>query len=100
MRESGRMMSDMEKALKGIKTTINMKGNFKMEKLMVKGFILGSMEKYMMANGKMESKMDMVFGKEFLGILILESGRTARLMVMEFINGKMEISMKESGRIV
>ena len=39
----------------------------------------------------------MVYGKESLETPILESGRTQRQMVMEFINGKMATVMKVNG---
>lgn len=44
--------------------------------------------------------MDMVFGKETTMSHILVNGKNQKLMVMEFILGKTEIDMKESGKIV
>jgi hypothetical protein len=67
---------------------------------MVKEFINGAMVRFMMANGRMVSKRDTVFGKDYLEILILENGRTVKQMGMESINGKMVIDMKENGGIV
>lgn len=42
----------------------------------------------------------MVFGEDFMVILILESGRVLRLKVMGSIIGKMGIGMKASGSSV
>ena len=43
--------------------------------------------------------MDMGFGKALKMSPILVSGKIAKLMVMEFILGKMEIDTKENGLI-
>jgi hypothetical protein len=94
------MMFVMVKAMNDTLIITNMKGTFKMERLMVKEYILGLMVRFMMENGKMESKKVTGFGKEYLAILTLASGRIVKLMDMEFINGKMGISMKASGEIV
>jgi hypothetical protein len=39
----------------------------------------------------------MVCGEVYLVILIWGNGKILKLMVMEFINGKMEIDMKDLG---
>jgi hypothetical protein len=78
---------------------ISTKEPFKTGKLTVKVYILGLTGKFMMENGKMESRMDMEYGKEFLEILSLVSGKIVRLMVMGCISGKMEIGMKENGAL-
>ena len=44
--------------------------------------------------------MVMVFGKGFMVIVILESGRILKLMAMECILGVMEIGMKVNGKDV
>lgn len=44
--------------------------------------------------------MGMGFGKEAIMSLILESGENQKQTVMVFILGKMEIDMRESGKIV
>lgn len=41
-----------------------------------------------------------MYGRVFLEIPILENGKIVKLMVMVCISGKMEIAMKESGKIV
>ena len=83
-----------------IKMEINMKAILRWVKPMVKGFMHGPMEKFMMGNGVMESKKAMVFGKAFLEIPILANGRTQKLMGMVYTNGKMEIDMKVTGSTV
>ena len=64
---------------------------------MEKEFITGQMVKYMTENGKMELKMDMGCGKEYLETVILVNGRIVKLMGMVSINGRMEIDLKEAG---
>lgn len=44
-------------------------------------------------------KKDMECGGEYLEILIQDNGKILKQMVMEFINGKMEIDMKGLGLI-
>ena len=48
----------------------------------------------------MASKKDMECGEVFLGTHILDNGKIQKQMVMVFINGKMEIDMKDLGLIV
>lgn len=42
----------------------------------------------------------MEFGKALKGTLTLVSGRTAKQMAMEFIIGRMEIGMRDNGKLV
>lgn len=44
--------------------------------------------------------MVMVYGKDYMGIHISENGGIQKLKVMEYILGKTEIDMKESGKLV
>ena len=66
-------------------------------KLMERGFTNGRMEKFMMDNGYKARKKVMVSGEVFMETVILENGKIVKLKVMEFICGKMETGMKESG---
>lgn len=79
---------------------INMREISIMERHMERGFIIGLMERSMMASGGMELKRAMECGEAFLGIRILDNGRIVKLMDMVYINGKMEIDMKVVGLIV
>lgn len=49
--------------------------------------INGKMDKFTKDNGLMDSKMDLVYGEDQKVILILDNGKTEKLMVMEFILG-------------
>ena len=100
MKVNGKLMSVVAKDMSDIRMAINTKEISLMAKLMVKEFINGAMVKFMMANGRMVSKRDTVFGKGYLEILTLENGRIVKQMGMESINGKMVIDMKENGGIV
>jgi hypothetical protein len=74
-----------------------MKEIMRMENHMEEEYIDGSMMNHMKVSGIKDSSMDMAFGKELMEIPILVSGKIQKLMVMEFIYGKMEIVMKENG---
>ena len=63
------MIREKERELKDILMETNMKAIFIKEKLMVKVFIIGLMEKFMMENGWTVSKKDMECGGEYLEIL-------------------------------
>lgn len=65
-----------------------------------RGFILGKMERSMMVSGIKASSKVMVYGKVFTTIHILESGYSQKPMDMVFINGRMVIDMKASGKCV
>lgn len=65
----------------------------------VRAFTIGLMEKCTMESGRTELKKAMECGKEYLEIHTLVNGKTAKLMVTEFINGKMAIGMKAAGSI-
>ena len=97
---TGCMTCGKGRAMSDTRTGIVMKEPSPRGKLMGKVFILGQMVKYMMENGKLESRKDMESGKESVGTLILASGEDRKLMDMEFILGKMETGLKESGEIV
>lgn len=71
-----------------------------MERQTAKVYSVGHMERYMMGNGRMESKKDMEFGGVLKMILTLVNGRIARLMDTGFILGKEEIDMKVNGELV
>lgn len=74
MKALGKEITDKVKDLKGTQTEIDMKEISKREKLTAKVFITGQMEKYMMASGPKESKMDMACGEESSEIVIWDSG--------------------------
>lgn len=97
MKDNGSMTIEKEKEWNDIVMEINMKEIFIMERLMVKEFIIGRMERFMMENGGMESRKVMECGEAFLEIHILVNGRIVKLMDMEYINGKMETDMKALG---
>ena len=100
MKVNGKMIRDQELGLKGIRMEIHMKEILNKTKLKVRVCINGQMVKYMMGNGGKDQRKVMEYGEEYIMIVTLESGRIARQMDMEFMFGKMEISMKESGKIV
>jgi hypothetical protein len=74
-----------------------MKEIMRMENHMEEEYIDGLMMNHMKVSGIKDSSMDMASGKELMEIPILVSGKIQKLMVMEFIYGKMEIVMKENG---
>ncbi len=84
--------------MKGLQTVMSIKENIKMAKHMEKEFSIGNMERFMMVNGFLEPKKAMGFGKVLKETLILGNGRIAKLKAMEYMFGKMEIDMRESGR--
>lgn len=67
---------------------------------MAKVSTTGRTEKSMTASGKTVSKKDMACGKAYLAILTSDNGKTARLMVTEFISGKTVTDSKEAGLTV
>lgn len=71
-----------------------------LEKLMVRVFINGIMERSMMVSGIMVSNMVMVFGKVSLVIPILVNGDILKQKDMVFIIGRQEIGMRENGSSV
>lgn len=70
MKAIGKQIEDMDSAMNDIKMVIGMKVNLKKIKLMEKEFIIGKMEKGMMANGRKVKKLVMVFGQADMVILI------------------------------
>jgi len=99
-KDSGKMIYVMEKAMNAIVMGILMKATFSTEKLMVKECTIGPMEKSTMANGSRVSRKDMECGKASMVTAIWANGANLKLTVMEFISGKMEIGMKETGNTV
>lgn len=97
MKVSGLMIKEQEAGMKGTQMETGMRDRLKRVRLTEKGFITGTLEKSMMESGNMESKKEMASGKELMAILILENGRTQKLMAMECILGRMETGMKENG---
>ena len=91
------MTRETKKDMSVIAMEIHTKVTSKKEKLMEKEYIIGQMEKSMMVNGGKESKMVMECGKVYLEIAIWDNGLIRKLMVMEFINGKMAIDLKVVG---
>ena len=68
-----------------------------MEKLTEEESMNGETEKYMMVNGLMEWKKAKDFGRIRRVIIILESGRTLKLMDMGSMYGQMVTNMKVNG---
>jgi hypothetical protein len=83
--------------MRDIRMEALMRDNTETIKLMELGFTSGLMERFTMENLIRERSMVMVFGEEFMGIVILVSGKRAELVVMEFMFGKMETNTKENG---
>lgn len=74
MKVCGLMINEIKKDTKDIVMAIHTRAIFKKVKLMVKGSIIGQMERYMMVNGAKESKMVMECGKEYLEIVTWANG--------------------------
>ena len=94
---NGKAIFDKGEDLKDTRMEILIMDNSEQARLIVREFISGTMEKYMMENGTMDSSMVTVFGRDFWVILILGNGDNPKLKVMEFTTGRTEIGMKESG---
>jgi hypothetical protein len=88
----------MDKDLRDILIKILFMEILKMERLMVKGFILGVMENYMMDSGFKVVNKVLAYGEVFKMIIILENGILPKHMDMGFINGLMEIDTKAYGK--
>ena len=58
---------------------------------------LGLMENTMKESGNLGRNMGLENGKEMVGNLTLETGLKEKLMVLEHMFGKMEITMKVDG---
>ena len=99
MRDNGSKISVQEKDTKGTVTATHTRVISYRAKHMVKVYIPGPTAKSMMANGLKELKRATVCGEASSVIAIWDSGTTAKLTVMEFISGKMEIDMKVAGLI-
>jgi hypothetical protein len=69
-RAIGSMITETERVWRGTLMETNMKAILLKVKLMEKEFISGLMEKYMMENGKTESKMATECGRAFLETVI------------------------------
>lgn len=96
----GQLIKEKAKAWRGTAMATNTLAISKREKLMEKEFTTGQTEKSTTASGNAESKKAMEHGKESLAIATLDSGKTLKQMVTEFINGRTGIAMKELGRTV
>lgn len=94
------MIKGMGADLKGLLMKTLTKASMWKAKLMARACLVGSMEKFTMVNGSEESKKAMVFGKAPKAIHTLANGSIPKQRAMVCINGKMEISMKESGKPV
>lgn len=70
MKDLGLQIKDMAEDSNFFQMVINIKENMKMVKPMEKERIHGETMKYMMENGNVVKKMDMVFGREFKEIVI------------------------------
>ena len=97
MKVCGWRIKEMDKATRDIRMGAIMRGNTKTIKLTEVGFTSGRTERFTMENLARVRSMVMVSGEEFMVIAILESGRKAELVVMEFMFGRMETSTKENG---
>jgi len=97
MKENSITIKGMEKGLKDIKTGIPTLENFDLAKLMVKGFIDGSITKSTTENGKMDLNTETECGEVPKEIAISENGSNLKLMAMESMHGQMEIDMKVCG---
>ena len=90
----GNPTSDMEPDFKGFPTAASMREPILTANHMESANILGPTGSSMMASGKMDSGKAKECGKVPKEINTLDSGRSAKLMAMEFINGSVETSMK------
>lgn len=90
----------MAKDMKNTRMETYTKAISKMAKLMAQVFLSGSQAKCMMDSGRRDLRMDMGYGGALKESTILESGRTAGLMVKACMSGATEISMKVNGRMV
>lgn len=100
MKAIGTMINDKERDTSSSRMETSIREISKMGNLMERASLLGKTENLMKENGLMGLSKAMEYGKVLRVILILESGRDQRQMGMEFIFGRMEISMKESGNSV
>lgn len=100
MKVTGKMIRGMAQAMNAFTMEIYMQENMSMDVLMAKESSLGLMEKSTMANGEKDSRKDMASGEALKMTHISDNGKKAKQMDMEFISGKMEIGMKESGDLV
>lgn len=97
MKASGTEISGMVKASKDIQMATPTSGNSSKERLTVKVFTLGRMERFTMVSGTLGSSKVMVSGKAYKMTHILENGLHPKLMVMAFIPGLMETDMRANG---
>jgi hypothetical protein len=97
MKACGSMIKETKRDMSVIVMVIPMKVIFRKVKLMEREFIIGQTEKCMMENGVKELKMVMECGKVYSETVIWVNGLILKLMDMEYINGKMEIDLKEAG---
>lgn len=94
------MIIEMVAAWKDTAMEIDMKESSRITNLMVKAFTHGLTGRCTKASGRMDLKKGKGFGRVFSEIRTSVSGLKVKLMVTEFINGKMETDTKESGSFV
>lgn len=97
MKECGLMIKDTKKDMSDTVMVTLTREISKKEKLMVREYIYGLMAKSMTVNGVGELRTVMECGRVFLEIVTWVNGLIQKLMVMEFINGKMVIDLREAG---
>jgi hypothetical protein len=89
-----------KRVMRDILMATGMKVISNQEKLMAKVYTIGPMERSTMVNGQEELRTDMACGGVSLEIATWDSGMKVKLMVMEYISGKMETDMKDHGQTV
>ena len=98
MKESGSMINDMSGDMNYTKMATLIKVTTSTESHRDRVPTLGITEKYTRGYGRKESRVDMVFGKEYTRTVTSETGRITNHMGSECTLGWMEIGMKASGR--
>lgn len=93
------MTKGKKKAMSDTQTAIGMKVTSKVAKLMAKESTIGPMVRSTTANGAEESRTATACGEAYSATAIWASGKTARHMAMESINGRMATDTKDLGRI-
>ena len=99
MRDSGKMIKDMDRGMNFSPITILIWVTMLMENLKVKEFINGLMEKLMKGNGFRALRKVMEFGKVQKMNPILGNGNKIKQMVLEYTFGKLAINTKENGQL-
>ena len=99
MKVNGIKIKGTVEATKDLWMVTFIKADMLTEKQTEKELLVGLMEKLMMVNGWMGLKTVMVYGKEKAGILILDNGKIAKQMDMEYMYGQLVIDMKANGKL-